>query len=167
MLLVSVSVTIAQTESPLRLAATLKRDLGALRAQLEQIDPSPGEGERRTVAFNADVGDGGPVFRHLSMMTVVRAAGRHLEWLIAACEGTRDDDCRRSADTLRPDMLELTEQLDRLGRAASPDAVVALRDEVSAVLDRLDGGLARLAMARSTSLPPRAAKSPTSGAAPS
>ena len=39
MLLVCVSITAVQAASPLRVAGTLQRDLGALRAQLESIDP--------------------------------------------------------------------------------------------------------------------------------
>ena len=165
MLLVSVSVTIAQAASPLRLAGTLKRDLGALRVQLELIDPWHGEGERRTVAFNADLGDGGAAYRRLSLVTIVRAAGRHLEWLIAACRKTRDDECRATAEGLRYGMVELTQEVDRLSRATSPASVALLRDDVAAALDRLDAGLAGLTAGRTSTLParagvPKAASSP-------
>ena len=90
------------------------------------------------VAFNADLGDGSPGFRRLAMTTIARAAGRHLEWLIAACEQARDAACERLAEPLRYAMLDLTEQVDRLGRAASPATVAFLRDEVGMVLDRLE-----------------------------
>ena len=49
MLLVSVSITVAQAANPARLAHELKRDFGALRAQLELIDPSERDAGRQTV----------------------------------------------------------------------------------------------------------------------
>ena len=121
MLLVSVSVTIAQAASPLRLAGTLKRDLGALRVQLELIEPWHGEGERRTVAFNADLGDGGAAFRRLShgdhrarRGPPPRVADRRLP------RGARRRAAGRLAERLRYGMVDLTREVDRLSRATSP-----------------------------------------------
>ena len=147
MLLVLVSITVAQAASPTRLVDTLQRDLGALRAQLEQIEPWPGESGRRTVAFNADLGDGGPTFRRLSMVTIVRAAGRHAEALVATYRAARDAERAGMAEALRLDIYELAERLERLGRPATPAAAMALLGEVDAVLTRLEGGLARLSPA--------------------
>jgi hypothetical protein len=150
MLLVSVSITVAAAASPIRLAGTLQRDLGALRAQLEQIDPWRAEGERRSVAFNADLGDGSPAFRRQTLVTMLHAAGRRLERLIAAC---RDDESRRRAATLRLDMVELAGRVDRLIGATSPTAVVAARGEVEATLDRLERDLALLSASQRTMVP--------------
>ena len=82
MLLVSVSITMAQAANPARLAHELRRDLGALRAQLELIDPSERDAGRQTVAFNTDLGDGGPVFQRHSMVTIAAAANRRVERLL-------------------------------------------------------------------------------------
>ena len=154
MLLVSISVTVAHAASPSRLAGTLQRDLTALRAQLEQIDPWHAESERRTVAFNADLGDGSPAFRRESMVTVVRGAGRRVERLIAAYHQVQDEERRRLAETLRLGMYDLSEQVDRLGRAATPATIVAQRGEVAAALDRLERSLALLGEGRPATLPP-------------
>lgn len=153
MLLVCVSITVAQAASPIRLAGTLQRDLAALRIQLEQIDPWPSAGERRTVAFNADLGDGSPAFRRQSMVTMVRAAGRRLEQLIAAYREVRDDERRRVAETLSLGMIDLTARVDRLAGATSPATVVALRSEVEASLDRLERSLALLSSGQTVTLP--------------
>jgi hypothetical protein len=144
MLLVCVSITVAQAASPLRLASTLQRDIGALRVQLEQIDPSRSEGERSSVAFNADLGDGSPAFQRQTMVTVAHAANRRLERLITAYRELGDDERRRSAETLSADMYEVTERVDRLAHATAPATVAALRGEVETALDRLDRGLALL-----------------------
>jgi hypothetical protein len=82
MLLVSVSITIAHAANPIRLAADLGRDLGAMRVQLEVIGPSDRGSPRQTITFNADLGDGGPAFRRHSMATMAATANRRLERLI-------------------------------------------------------------------------------------
>ena len=153
MLLVCVSITVAEAASPIRLAGTLQRDLAALRVQLEQIDPWTGAGERRAVAFNADLGDGGPAFRRHSMVTMTRAAGRRLDQLIAAYREARDDERRRAAETLSLGMLDLTGRVDRLAGATSPATVVALRGEAEAALDRLERSLALLSSGQAATLP--------------
>ena len=144
MLLVSVSVTVAEAASPARLAGNLQRDLGALRAQLEQIDPWASESGRRTVAFNADLGDGSPAFHRTNMVTIVRAAGRHLEPLITPYRDARDHERARAAETLRLGMHQLTERIGRLGTFANPAATVALLGEADAALSRLEHGVAQL-----------------------
>jgi hypothetical protein len=154
MLLVCVSITFAQAASPLRLAGTLQRDLGALRAQLEQIDPWQSAAERRTVAFNADLGDGSAAFQRQSMVTIVRAAGRRLEQLIAAYHEVRDEERGRLAESLSFGMYDLTESIDRLAGATGPASIVALRGEVEVALTRLDRGLALLSSGQAATLPP-------------
>ena len=156
MLLVCVSITVAEAARPIRLAGTLQRDLGALRAQLEQVDPWRSEGERRTVAFNADLGDGSPAFRRQSLVTIVRAAGRRLERLIAAYREVRDDERRRLAESLSLAPVDLTGQVDRLAGATTPATIVALRGEVEAALDRLERRVALLSAGQAATLPPLA-----------
>ena len=153
MLLVCVSITVAQAASPLRLTGTLQRDLAALRVQLEQIDPWTGAGERRMVAFNADLGDGGPAFRRQTMVTMTRAAGRRLDQLVAAYREARDDERRRLAETLSLGMVDLTGRVDRLAGATSPATIVALRGEVEAALDRFERSLAQLSSGQAAKLP--------------
>jgi len=165
MLLVSVSITVAQAASPARLVGNLQRDLGALRAQLEQLDPWQSDGGQQAVAFNADIGDGGPAFRRLSMVTIGRAARRHLEALITTYRIARDEERSRVAESLRLVMYELTERVDRLGRSSSPATTVALRGEVEAVLSDLERGLALLGSGRETALAPEAIAPATSPAA--
>lgn len=153
LLLVWVSSTIAQAASPIRLTGTLQRDLAALRVQLERIDPWSGVGEGRMVAFNADLGDGGPAFRRQSMVTMTRAAGRRLDQLIAAYREARDDERRRVAEMLSLGMIDLTGRVDRLAGATSPASVVALRGEAEAALDRLERSLAQLSSGQAATLP--------------
>jgi hypothetical protein len=144
MLLALVSITVAQAASPTRLVGTLQRDLGAIRAQLEQIEPGYDESGRRTVAFNADLGDGGPAFRRLSMATIARAASRHLEALVASYRSAGDAERTRIAQDLGVQMYQLSERIDRLGRLASPATTAALLGEVDVALSRLEQGLAPL-----------------------
>jgi len=144
MLLVLVSITVAQAASPTRLVGTLLRDLGALRAQLEQIDLWQDETGRRTVAFNTDLGDGSPAFRRLSMVTIARAAGRRLDALVASYRAAGDAERTRVAQGLALEMYELNQRIDRLGAPASPAITVALLGEVEVALARLEQGLAQL-----------------------
>jgi hypothetical protein len=149
-------VSVAQAASPARLVGILQRDLGALRAQLEQLDPWHGDSGHRTVAFNADLGDGSPAFHRLSIVTIGRAAGRHLDALVASYRNARDEERVRIAESLRLVMYELTERIDRLGRPSSAATTVALRGEVEAVLSDLERGLELLGAGRETSLAPHA-----------
>jgi hypothetical protein len=136
MLLVSVSITIAHAANPIRLAYDLKRDLGALRVQLETLDPFERDPARQTIAFNADLGDGGAAFRRHSMVTMVAAANRRLERLIESYREEGRDDRARTAATLRLTMYELREQVDRLARATEPAAATVIRDRVEVALHR-------------------------------
>jgi hypothetical protein len=141
LLLASVSITMAHAADPARLAHGLKRDFGALRAQLEQIEPWATEADGQTVAFNADLGDGGAAFRRDSMITIVNAASRRLERLI---DGYREHGAAarvRAAEALRLAMYELQRQIDQLARAGEPAATEAVRARIEALLDGAEDAL--------------------------
>ena len=136
MLLASVSITIAQAAHPSRLAHDLKRDLSALRAQLELIDPWTRDAARQTIASNTDLGDGSPAFQRHSMVTIVAAASRRLERLL---DGEREQGGHarvRSTEALRLAMYDLQQQIDRLARVADPAEAVTVRERIGALLDR-------------------------------
>jgi hypothetical protein len=144
MLLASVSITIAQAAHPSRLAHDLKRDLGALRAQLELIDPWARDAGRQIVASNTDLGDGSPAFQRHSMATIVGAANRRLERLL---DGYRRDGAAarvRTAEALRLAMHDLQRQIDRLARTADPAEAAAVRERIGSLLDRSERELAVL-----------------------
>ena len=143
MLLVSVSITIAHAH-PARLAHDLKRDLGALRAQLELIDPWQRDAGRQTVAFNTDLGDGGPAFQRHSMVTIVGAANRRLERLLDGYREQGNDARVSAAEALRLTMRDLKEQIDQLARAADPAEAAAARERIVALLDRAEPELGLL-----------------------
>jgi hypothetical protein len=162
LLLASVSITIAHAADPARLAHGLKRDFGALRAQLEQIDPSATHADGRTVAFNADLGDGGAAFRRDSMITIVNAAGRRLERLI---DGYREDGAAarvRTAEALRLAVYELQRQIEQLARAGEPATTEAVRARIEALLDGAEDALGELLQGttRAAALPAVAARAP-------
>jgi hypothetical protein len=152
MLLVSVSITIAHAANPTRLAYDLKRDLGALRVQLEMIDPAELGAAGRTVAFNADLGDGGPAFRRQSMVTMVAAANRRLERLIESYRAEGSEARAQAAATLRLAMYDLRQQVDRLARTADPAEATAIREQIEGALDRSESGLSALLSAPRTAL---------------
>ena len=144
MLLVSVSITVAQAANPARLAHEIRRDLGALRAQLELIDPSERDAGRQTVAFNTDLGDGGPVFQRHSMVTIVAAANRRLERLLESDRAQGGDARVRAGESLRTAMHDLQRQIDQLARAADPAEAAAVRERIVALLDRCERELSVL-----------------------
>jgi hypothetical protein len=138
MLLVSVSITVAQAANPARLAQEIRRDLGALRAQLELIDPSERDAGRQTVAFNTDLGDGGPVFQRHSMVTIVAAANRRLERLLETQREPAGDARVGAAESLGMAMHDLQRQVDQLARAADSAEGTAVRERIVALLDRCE-----------------------------
>jgi hypothetical protein len=138
MLLVSVSITMAQAANPVRLAHELKRDLGALRAQLELIDPSARDAGRQTVAFNTDLGDGGPAFQRHSMVTIVAAASRRLERLLESQRELVGDARVAAAAAAATAMHDLQRQVDQLARAEGPAEAGAVRERIVASLDRCE-----------------------------
>jgi hypothetical protein len=152
MLLVSVSITIAHAANPTRLAYDLKRDLGALRVQLELIDPSAPGPAGQTIAFNADLGDGGPAFRRQSMVTMVAAANRRLERLIESYREEGSESRAQAAATLRLAMYDLRQQVDRLARSSDRAEATALREQIEQALDRSERGLSELLSAARAAL---------------
>lgn len=141
LLLASVSTTFAHDVDPSRLAHGIKRDLGALRAQLEQIDPRDAAAGDQTVAFNADLGDGSAAFRRDSMVTIVSAASRRLERLIDRYRQEGDAVRLRAAEDLRLAMYDLQRQIDQLARAADPAQAEAAGTVIAALLGRAEGVL--------------------------
>jgi hypothetical protein len=162
MLLVSVSITIAHAAHPARLADHLRRDLAALRAQLELIDPWQPDTGRQTVAFNTDLGDGGPAFQRHSMVTIAGAAARRLERLLDGYREQGNDARLRTAEPLRLTMRDLQHQIDRLARAADPAEAAAARERIVALLERAEPELALvLDGARQPALPEAAGRDAT------
>jgi hypothetical protein len=143
-LLVSVSITIAHAANPIRLASDLRRDLGAMRVQLEMIGPSDQGSARQTITFNADLGDGGPAFRRHSMAAMAATANRRVERLIESYRQEGSASRAQTAATLRLAMYDLRQQIDRLARTTEPAATTALREEIVATLDRSERGLSML-----------------------
>ena len=144
MLLVSVSITVAQAANPARLGNEIRRDLGALRAQLELIDPSERDTGRQTVAFNTDLGDGGPVFQRHSMVTIVAGANRRLERLLESNRAQGGDARVDAAESFRTAMYDLQRQTDQLARAADPAEAAAVRERIVELLDRCERELSVL-----------------------
>ena len=140
LLLAWVSASLAESQSPGTLVGGLRRDLQALRLQLEPVGSSATAGARSTVAFNADIGDGGPAFRHASLVTISRAASRRLERLIVAYHESGDAAGADQAAALRLDMMALRQQVGTLAKIDGPAARAAADNLVM----RLDQGLARL-----------------------
>jgi hypothetical protein len=145
-LLATVSTTMASSISPLPLIDGLRRDLGAIRAQLERTDPAPLEVAEQTVAFNADLGDGGSAFRHRSIATILRSANRRLESL---AEGFRNaGDARRTelAEDAQLELQQLYGRVHYLGNATDPGSGTweRKRQEAEALIDRLQDRLALL-----------------------
>jgi hypothetical protein len=162
LLLASVSITIAHAAHPTRLAYDLKRDLAALRAQLELIDPWARETARQTVASNTDLGDGSPAFQRHSMVTIVGAANRRLERLL---DGEREQGGHprvRNTEALRLAMFDLRQQIDRLARVADPAEAVTLRERIGALLDHSERELSVLldGLAKPPALPAVVARDP-------
>jgi hypothetical protein len=162
MLLASVSITIAQAAHPSRLAYDLKRDLGALRAQLELIDPWAQDVGRQSVASNNDLGDGSPAFQRHSMVTIAGAANRRLERLLEGYREQGSDARVRTAEALRLALYDLRRQIDQLARTADPAEATAVRERIGTLLDRSERELAILlgGVAKPPALPTVVARDP-------
>ncbi len=127
----------AVAADPGELINGLQRDLGALSAEFEQIDPGLAESGHQTVGFNTDLGDGSPAFRRRSLVTMAHAAARNLDRLIQAYRESGDEPHAGGAETLRISMYALTERIERLAEPAAPETVVVLRDQGRALLGDL------------------------------
>jgi hypothetical protein len=145
-LLASISTTMASNASPLPLIDGLQRDLGAIRAQLERADPAPFEAGRQSVAFNADLGDGGSAFRHRSITTILRSAKRRLESLVTGYRNARDVRRAEVAETAQLELQELFGRLHYLGNATDETSIMWARKrlEAEALIDRLQDRLVAL-----------------------
>jgi hypothetical protein len=144
MWLVSVPTATAQAADPARLAQEVRRDLGALRAQLELIDPSERDAGRQTVAFNTDLGDGGPAFQRHSMVTIVGATNRRLERLLDGYREQGDEARAGAAEAVQVAMYDLQRQIDQMARAADPAEAAAVRERIVTSLDRCERELSVL-----------------------
>ena len=153
MLLTTISTTMASNVSPLHLVDGVRRDLGAVRAQLERADPAPFEAGQQSVAFNAALGDGGSAFRHRSMATILRSAKRRLESLATGYRNAGDAVRAEVAETAQLELQELFGRVHYLGNATDASSIMWARKrlEAEALIDRLQERLVVL-------LPPRAGK---------
>jgi hypothetical protein len=138
-LLASISATMASSVSPLSLVDGVRRDLGAVRVQLERIGPIPHQLPRQSVAFNTDVGDGGPAFRHRSMATILRSANRRLENLASGYRNAGDDYRSEVAQNAQQSLRELEKLVQYLGSATDDDSLMWSRKrvEAEALLDQM------------------------------
>jgi hypothetical protein len=145
-LLASVSTTMATNASPLSLIDGLQRDLGAIRVQLERADPGPFDTGQQSVAFNADLGDGGTAFRHRSMATILRSAKRRLESLVAGYRNAGDVSRAEVAESAQLDLQELFGRVHYLGNASDETSIMWARKrlEAEALIDRLQDRLVSL-----------------------
>jgi hypothetical protein len=148
LLLSWVSIGLAQSPSRL-LVDGLRRDLAALHLQLEPTGRASNEPGRPTAAFNTDIGDGGPVFRHASLVTIGRAAGRRLDRLTTALEEAGDRARAVRAAGLRLEMVDLQRRIETLGAAIDPVTARARAEETQQLIVALDQQLANLLASRS------------------
>jgi hypothetical protein len=130
-------LTAAAAVSPTASIVNLERDLGALQALLEEVDPGPDDSAARSVGSNADLGDGSPAFRRQSLVTIVHAATRDLDELIGDYRAAGDQRRASDAQTLRLSMYELSERIERLAEPAGPKTVTVLRDQSRSQLAEL------------------------------
>ncbi len=142
-LLASVSSTMATSASALSLVDGLRRDLGAVRVQLEQIAPVPVELPRQSVAFNTDLGDGGTAFRHRSMATILRSANRRLESLVTGYRHAADARRAFAAQSTQLKLRELDGLIHYLGNATDATSIMWARKRLEAevLLDRMHAAL--------------------------
>jgi hypothetical protein len=142
-LLAGVSATMASSASSLSLIDGLRRDLGAVRAQLERAEPAPLEAVRESVAFNADLADGGAAFRQRSIATILRGAKRRLDSLARGYGNAGD--ARRAAVVAHAqhELQELSGRLQDLGDAAGANGASWARELLAAetLIDRLQDKL--------------------------
>jgi hypothetical protein len=145
-LLVNVSTTVSQAATARSLVEGVKRDVGAIRAQLEQVDPAVPDASWRAVTFNADPGDGGPAFRRQSLATMLHAARRRGDRLLAGYQASPEAGPRRLAQQLRRQLADLERQIGQQGVGADPwdTAHAAGRGRLEALLDEVDHTLEQL-----------------------
>jgi hypothetical protein len=142
-LLAGISTTMASSASAPSLIDGLRRDLGAVRAQLERTDLAPLDGGQQSVAFNADLGDGGAAFRHRSMATILRGAKRRLENLATGYRNAGDAHRAEVAEIAQLELQELFGRVHYLGNATDENGIMWARKrlEAEALIDRLQDRL--------------------------
>jgi hypothetical protein len=145
-LLAGVSTTMASSPSALSLVDGLRRDLGAVRAQLERVEPAPLEAGRQSVAFNADLGDGGAAFRQRSIATILRGAKRRLDSLARGYGQAGDAGRAAVVEHARHELQELSARLQDLDNAAGANGASWARELLAAetLVDRLQDKLTAL-----------------------
>jgi hypothetical protein len=138
-LLATISSTMATSASALSLVDGLRRDLGAVRVQLERIAPVPAELPQQNVAFNTDLGDGGTAFRHRSMATILRSAARRLESLATGYRNAADARRAFVAQSTQLQLRELNGLIHYLGNATDATSIMWSRKRLEAevLLDRM------------------------------
>ncbi|MEM7021231.1 MAG: hypothetical protein AAF637_01430 [Pseudomonadota bacterium] len=143
LLLASISTTMATSASALSLIDDLRRDLAAVRAQLESVDPSSDRAERQSVAFNTDLGDGGSAFRHRSMATILRSAERHLANLLSGYRTVGDERRTEIAERAEIGLRLLVQRVRDLGDREGVSEIqwYRKRTEAEALLDQLHDAL--------------------------
>jgi hypothetical protein len=159
-LTLTLTVTAAAAGSPARAIENLQRDLGALEAMLEQIDPGIADGDAQAIGFNTDLGDGSPAFRRRSMATIAHAAARNLDQLISDYRAAGDGPHAGDAETLRLSMYGLTERIERLAEPAGGETITVVRDQSRALLKELVRELDLLAAEPGAEPPARPAPQP-------
>jgi hypothetical protein len=77
----------------------------------------PVDASQQSVAFNADLGDGGTAFRHRSMTTILRSAKRRLERLATGYRNAGDIRRAEVAEYAQLELQELFGRVHYLGNA--------------------------------------------------
>lgn len=150
----------ARAGTPRVLLEDLRRDLGALRVQLEEVETVPLGGPER-LDPGTDIGDGSPAYRRQALSTILRSAHRRLDRLGADSREAESNPRAARLDRLRLGLLELQVRLDRLLSADEAAQAARARAAAFALLEDLDGGVAVLL--ESASAGPSAEAPPKAG----
>lgn len=141
----------ARAGTPRMLLEDLRRDLGALRVQLEQVEAVP-MAASGVFDLSTDIGDGSPAFRRQTLSTILRSAHRRLDRLGADSRRAESDARAGHLDRLRLGLLELQVRLDRLLSAGDAAQAAKARAAAFALLEDLDGSVALLLESTSAKL---------------
>ena len=133
----------AQAGTPGTLLESLRRDLGALRVQLEQVETSLPQ-DHHAVILATDIGDGSPAFRRQTLSTILRSAYRHLDLLSVDSRQVGGEGGAAHLDRLRVGLLELQVRFERLFGASDAAQAAKARAAAVALLDELDQTVALL-----------------------
>ncbi len=128
------------------LLQNLGRDLGALRLQLEQVGAGPWERGAASIAFEADVGDGGPGFHRHAMAATLRTAHRTAALLDRHYRETGDAERLATVQRLVLGLYDLERWLFAMQRAPDAIAMQTTWQDAEATLRELDQRFAALRM---------------------